>query len=145
MTKIRCAYQPSLRTRKTFTKPSRSVQYFKQDCDINLILKKYAATGEMPSISHSKPFYGDFTDIPDYAQACDRVNRANASFMSLPSNLRNRFDNDPSKLIAFVSDPSNLEEACKLGLITAPDFNKKDLTKEQPKEPAFSREDPAKA
>ena len=39
-------------------------------------------------------------------------------FDSLPSSLRERFSNDPSRLLAFVDDESNFDEAVKLGLLS---------------------------
>ena len=42
--------------------------------------------------------------------------QAQQSFESLPSELRGRFENDPAKLIDFLSDERNNAEAVKLGL-----------------------------
>jgi hypothetical protein len=37
--------------------------------------------------------------------------------MALPANIRSRFDNDPAKLIDFMENPANREEAESLGLV----------------------------
>lgn len=62
-------------------------------------------------------FYGDFTDMPDLRSALDRLHDAEYKFADLPATIRNRFRNDPYELHAWVSDPQNLEEAVKLGLL----------------------------
>ena len=42
--------------------------------------------------------------------------QAQQSFESLPSELRAKFENDPAKLISYLSDDKNNAEAIKLGL-----------------------------
>lgn len=83
--------------------------------DINNIMKKYRATGLLPQLVR-EPFYGDFTNIPDYQESLNIVIRGQEAFAKLPSDLRTRFDNDPAKFLAFASDPKNLDEMVKLGL-----------------------------
>lgn len=45
---------------------------------------------------------------------------AENSFNMLPSEIRNRFQNDPGQLIGYLSDEKNNEEAYKLGLKIRP-------------------------
>lgn len=105
---------------KVFTKPSKTKQSFKEECDIKNILRRYHSTGSWSSTfgqSLRRPLSGDFTNVPDYQDALNTVITAQTSFMALPSVLRDRFSNDPAKLLAFLSDKSNLEEAIELGLV----------------------------
>ncbi|QCS36714.1 minor capsid protein [Capybara microvirus Cap3_SP_649] len=104
---------------------SLAQQQFKDECDINNILRQFNITGELPNAPLS-PKYGDFTGISDYKTALDRVIAADEEFMNLPATLRARFDNDAANLIAFLDNEENRAEAEKLGLtepkqvITAP-------------------------
>jgi len=96
--------------------PSLAQQNFKDECDINHIVKQFGLTGELPGKPLS-PQYGDFTGVLDYHSAVNAVLAAQDDFMELPAQMRSRFDNDPAKLIDFLTDEGNREEAIKLGLV----------------------------
>lgn len=97
--------------------PSLTQQHFEAECDINNIVKKYDRTGELSHLNRRRGVYADFSDIPDYAESLDRINRAQEAFLTLDAKIRQRFSNDPQKLINFLSDERNREEALSLGLI----------------------------
>jgi len=94
-------------------------QHFKDECDINNILRQFNITGILPETTLS-PRYGDFTGISDYHSALNQVMAAEDEFMRLPADLRARFENDPAQLIQFLENPENLNEAVKLGLVNEP-------------------------
>jgi phage internal scaffolding protein len=94
-------------------------QHFKDECDINNILRQFNVTGLLPQAPLS-PQYGDFTGISDYHSALNQVIAAEDEFMALPAQIRSRFDNDPAKLIDFLEKSENLDEAVKLGLVNQP-------------------------
>jgi phage internal scaffolding protein len=96
--------------------PSLAQQHFKDECDINNILKQFNVTGLLPE-SPLSPRYGDFTGIVDYQSALNAVIAAEDGFMALPANIRSRFENNPENLINFLNDESNRDEAIKLGLV----------------------------
>lgn len=96
--------------------PSLAQQHFKEECDINHILKQFNITGQLPQNPLS-PRYGDFTGISDYHTALNRVIAIDDEFMQLPANIRARFENDPEQLIAFLDDENNRKEAEDLGLV----------------------------
>jgi phage internal scaffolding protein len=98
--------------------PSLAQQNFKDECDINHIVKQFGLTGELPGKPLS-PQYGDFTGVLDYHSAVNAVLAAQDEFMELPAQMRARFDNDPANLIDFLSNEENREEAIKLGLVAA--------------------------
>lgn len=98
--------------------PSMTKQSFTKEADIDYILKKYAETGVVQHGAVGSAMYGDFQDVPAYQEALDAVMRAQEGFDSLPAQVRTRFGNDPAKLLEFVSDDKNYEEAIKLGLVT---------------------------
>jgi len=93
-------------------------QNFKDESDINYIVRQFGLTGELPGKPLS-PQYGDFTGVLDYHSAVNAVLAAQDDFMELPAQLRSRFNNDPAELIDFLSDENNREEATKLGLVAA--------------------------
>lgn len=97
--------------------PGLTKQSFKDECDVNKILAKYAKSGTITHVARVVPKFGDFTNIPDYRGSLDIVNKANDAFMALPAAVRSRFENDPAKLLEFLSDPKNAEEAIKLGIL----------------------------
>ena len=100
--------------------PSRTQQQFKSECDINTILERFNVTGQLP-VSSVQPSYGDFSGVFDYQSAANAVIAANQSFAALPAKIRNRFNNDPAALLAFVEDDANAEEAYALGILKRPE------------------------
>jgi phage internal scaffolding protein len=98
--------------------PSLAQQNFKDECDINYIVRQFGLTGELPGKPMS-PQYGDFTGVLDYHSAINAVLAAQDGFMELPAQMRSRFNNDPAELIDFLSKEENREEATKLGLVAA--------------------------
>jgi len=96
--------------------PSLAQQHFKDECDINNILRQFNVTGLLPEQPLS-PRYGDFTGIGDYHTALNRVIAAQDEFEALPAQIRARFDNDPANLIEFLENETNRPEAEELGLV----------------------------
>lgn len=94
---------------------SKTSQQFKDECDINTIVRRFNLTGQMPSDVRA-PQYGDFEDVVDYQTALNAVIAAQGSFNALPADVRSRFSNDPGLFVDFCSDPENLPELRKLGL-----------------------------
>ena len=98
--------------------PTLAQQNFKDECDINHIVRQFGLTGELPGKPLS-PQYGDFSGVLDYHSAVNAVLAAQDDFMELPAQMRSRFNNDPAQLIDFLSNEENREEATKLGLVAA--------------------------
>jgi phage internal scaffolding protein len=96
--------------------PTRAQQHHKDECDINVIVKRFGITGKMP-INQSEARYGDFTDADDYHTALNKIIAAEDDFMALPADIRASFDNNPADLIQFLNNPANKTEAEKLGLL----------------------------
>lgn len=118
MSFFKVAFQDRYRYPKYFDLPSMTKQSFREECDINNILKRYQKTGVIEHVKHYNGQYGDFTGINDYHSACNRVLAAEEAFSTLPSSLRSRFRNDPGEFLSFVNDPKNLDEMVSLGLAT---------------------------
>lgn len=108
--------------------PSLTQQQFAAEADINNIIARYERTGILvdPLIDRrGQPMYGDFSNIDSYFEAQVKVARAKELFEALPAKIRDRFGHDPGKLIEFVEDGKNRDEAIELGLIERPEVNEK--------------------
>jgi len=115
----RSSYYPHERVSVIDTLPSRAKQSFRDECDINNIMKKFAA-GEL--IDHVNKHQGRYEELPsnlDYHEALNMVSDAQDSFQSLSAEIRSMFHNDPVEFLEFVADPENAEEMIDLGLATA--------------------------
>lgn len=100
---------------------SLTKQQFKDECDYNVLMGRYAKHGVIPQRRFGG-FYGDFDSQEEFMDVTLRVQAAHEDFMGLPSDVRERFGNDPGQLINFISDPSNIAEAISLGLIEGPEM-----------------------
>lgn len=123
MPKIRSFYDTHIvSTGFTSDKPSVTQQQFKDEADINYIIKMYDASGVYPGqtgASPREPMYGDFTNLPENAQeAYNQIIEARNNFNQLPLEIRQRFNYDPSAFLDFVQDPANMKELVRLGLAT---------------------------
>lgn len=96
-----------------------TVQSYKDDCDINLIVSRFGVTGHLP-VARSVPEYGNFASMLDYHDALNRLVEAREAFETLPAKVRERFRNDPGELVGFLQDEANADEAVRLGLIPKP-------------------------
>lgn len=90
-------------------------QEFAEECDINNILKRHARSGQ--PLPFDALAYGDYSDVDEYQTAQNKLIQAQNYFDALSSEIRDRMGNDPGKLLAFMENPDNLDEAVKLGLV----------------------------
>lgn len=114
---------------------SLAVQDQRDEVDINTIVRRFGLSGKLPENVRA-PQYGDFTGIGDYQQALHAVMDAEASFMAMPADVRTRFGNDAGAFVDFCSDPQNLSELKKLGLLVP------DPVKPSPIDVRVSKDDP---
>ena len=127
MSKVRHKYSP----RKAVVvdcsvEPSRTKQSFAVECDINNIIRGYDRNGLISHLNEKMPQYADLVHdniiggaALDYHQALTMVRQADSAFRELPAEVRQRFENDPAKFLAFVDDPANQEEMVHMGLADA--------------------------
>lgn len=111
MPKFRTAYDRDLVEGITFDEPSMAQQHFKDECDVNNILRKYESTGLVTHVANGTPSYGDFSSVLEFQQAQNILIEAQDAFDALPASLRKRFDNDPAVMLEFIENPDNREEA----------------------------------
>ncbi len=111
----------------------------KDDCDINLIVKRHATTGSVSHFARSEPMHGDFSNSVDLKSAMDAVNDANARFQELPADVRRAAGNNPTQLLEMLESDEGQRELQAAGLpIRAPqgheDESKKDSQADGPEE-----------
>lgn len=105
----------SLRVITKSGKTSRTKQSFKEECDINNIVRKAEKQGQLP-LRDRVAQYGDFSNVPSYQESLEVVRKAEEQFLLVGSRIRARFNNNPEEFLAFASDPRNGEEMVRLGL-----------------------------
>lgn len=98
--------------------PSMTRQSEMAACDIHNILKQFSQVGfeQLVRENAAKGQYADLTNLPEYQESLNIVIAAENAFLAMPSQIRDRFQNDPARLIAFLGDPANQDEAIRLGL-----------------------------
>lgn len=128
----------------------RTKQEFKDECDINNIIKLYKQTGQITHIKQAgaQGAYADLPDPLDFQASLNLVMEAEASFMTLPAHVRDRFANDPARFLAFMGDPGNQDEMIQMGLATRkaesePETASGGGTTPPPKAPPVSASTPA--
>jgi phage internal scaffolding protein len=115
--------------------PSLTQEQFAAEADINNIIARYERTGILvdPLIDRrGQPMYGDFSEIDSFFEAQLKVAHAKELFDRLPVRIRERFSYDPGRLIGFLEDEANREEAISLGLIEKPEIISEEVKIETP-------------
>lgn len=105
----------SVMTGLVTTEPSLAQQQYKDETDINNIAKQFGLTGKLPTPVYL-PTFGDFSEVTDFQTALHAIQRAEASFLAMPSHVRERFQNSSQKFLEFTSDSRNADELRSLGL-----------------------------
>lgn len=95
--------------------PVKTVQYFKDELDINKIVANMMK-GKEPPMYQGELFYGDVSDFSNLQEAFIKTQEARDLFMQYPADLREKFENDPVKFVEFLEDPKNLDSAIEMGL-----------------------------
>lgn len=119
---------------------SKTKASFASETDINKIMARALKTGmlsDINGINSRAAVFCDVYDIGDYRSVMDKITKANAAFEAMSAEVKNRFANDPARLVEFMKDPVNLEEACKLGLLPMSLWDKKVADEKAAKEAAL--------
>nr|QJB20884.1 MAG: internal scaffolding protein [Microvirus sp.] len=103
----------SLRVQSVNNEPSMTQQQFANEVDANQIMKKYSYR----QLPQHQGVYADLSEIGDYQSMMEKAAQAQQAFGLLPSELRERFNNDPASLIRFLQDPKNVDEGIRLGIL----------------------------
>lgn len=105
-----------------FVEPTMTIQSEKDNCDINVIMNRYATCGTpLPYRADGvQPVYADVSELGDYMENYQRCKQAEEMFNALPSALRKELDNNPANLIPFIQDKNNESRCIEYGLINKP-------------------------
>lgn len=105
-----------------FKEPTMTIQSEKDNCDINVIMNRYATCGTpLPYRTDGvQPVYADVSELGDYMENYQRCKQAEEMFNSLPSALRKELDNNPANLLPFIQDKANESRCIEFGLINKP-------------------------
>lgn len=120
------------RTVTTVVGESMTHQSFKDECDINTITAQYKQ-GFRPVPQPA--VFADLYGAGEYMDALNGTIAAREAFAELPASTRARFDNDPAKMLEFLDDERNVEEARALGLVEP-------VADQGPAEPVVDQEEP---
>nr|UXQ88070.1 MAG: internal scaffolding protein [Microvirus sp.] len=95
--------------------PGLTQQQFKDESDVNQIVKKFTETGEFP-LAKSQDQFG-YAPSQTFTEAMFTVAAATEEFMLLPSAARAHFDNDPALYLDAAADPDQRPVFEELGLL----------------------------
>ncbi|UPW40964.1 internal scaffolding protein [Sigmofec virus UA08Rod_5935] len=80
------------------------IQSHKDSCDIHILLARYQ-NGDPDALSRVQGAYGDFTELPKtYAELLNAVIAGEQMFMSLPVEIREKFDHSVEKFMVAMDD-----------------------------------------
>lgn len=118
-TKFHTRFNPPPSRPVVFTQPTMTQQHFRDECDVNSIMKRYAQTGILPQAQGA--IFADVAEYGDYREMLHKIMEVDSAFALLPSGTRAMFQNDPSLVYEFIANPANLDKAIELGLLPKPD------------------------
>lgn len=114
-------YNPAPKRGSWNNGPSKTLQQFKDEADINVLIGRYMRTGfyynPMQTPTQKRmPQFGDYSALGDFQEQQQRILDVYDDFARLPAKVRERFGNNPALFVEFAGDPANTEECIKLGI-----------------------------
>lgn len=101
--------------------PTRTQQHFKDECDINNIIRRFQITGQLGDPNRARALaYLDLSNISSLQDAHEHLEGLQSILEKLPAKTRALFDNNVFKMADFVLNPENLEASISLGFIEKP-------------------------
>ncbi len=128
MRKIRKGFERE-RVQTKVGKVSRTKQSFRDECDINKIVKRFETTGQVQHMNVRKPIYADVSNVADLAACLAAVDLAEESFMALRSDLRQAANHDPVEFLRMMDSDEGREKLEALGYQDEP---RNDVVEEPP-------------
>lgn len=77
-------------------------QQFKDEVDINNIVRRFGLEVSQRATLRAGGIYGDFSEITDFESALAAIERAEDNFMALPPEAREKFANDPARFLDYA-------------------------------------------
>lgn len=119
MPKILKNYVDRIRVTAVNNAPTMTQQHFKDECDVNYIVRNFLRTGVLP-VTRGQGQYFDVSAATDYKDACNRIITVNDWFSNLPSATRAEFNNDPGILLEVLdrASPDDITRLKKFGFLS---------------------------
>ena len=95
---------------------SMTQEQFSEECEINNIIRSHDRNGVIEHINRGNAIYADFSGITDFSDALEQIREAQSEFMNIPSEIREKFQNDAGQFFKFASNPDNHQELQDMGL-----------------------------
>lgn len=95
---------------------SRTKQSFKDECDVNVVVRNHAQTGMWAHLNPMAPTYGDFSLATELQKSMQLVSDAQDEFMELPAAVRSLCNNDPVELLSRLAIPTAAQALVDAGL-----------------------------
>lgn len=117
---------------------SMTKQSFKDECDINNIVRRFEATGILDHVNRAaqEGLYVDLPDGLDLQTSLNTIAQAEAAFMALPAAARAEFDNDPVLFVDAFKNPTEAQQERFVALGLATDNRPPKPLPEPPKPPS---------
>lgn len=110
--------------------PSMTSQEFKDECNINNILKRYSAQARVMGVPLSELLpklgsapYGDFTNLDSYMEMQNKNARLNELFESLPSDVRAKYGNTVAGFLGALNNPDEYKFLADRGVLNKVEVN----------------------
>lgn len=112
-----------LKTGELVKEPSMTKQAFKDECDINNIVRKFEATGILDHVNQAaaRGLYQDLPSGLDLQAGLEMIRQAEEAFMALPAAARAEFDNDPVLFVEAFNNPTEAQQERFIALGLAKD------------------------
>jgi len=94
----------------------KAKQSMKDECDVNLIVSRFAETGLISHLAGGIPQFVDVSALGDYRSIIEQVRKVDEYFAGLPADVRSEFRNDASLFMDYLESGASVEDLQKLGL-----------------------------
>lgn len=119
---VRTRFSPQTRVQLHCLDPHLTQQEFTEECDINNVILRYSATGELPPRLNARVAeFLDVSEIGDLHEALEQARVGNAFFESLPDQVKQAVGYDPMRLLDALDEHQRLRASVDPDQ-TKPDF-----------------------
>lgn len=125
----------NVKTGELVKEPSMTKQSFKEECDINNIVRRFEATGIIDHVNAAAA-QGVYEDLPsglDLQAGLEMIRQAETAFMALPASARAEFNNDPVAFVEAFQNPTEAQQERFIALGLATDRRPPKAPPESPK------------
>ncbi len=126
-----------------FPTKSLTQQHFKDECDINRIVRRYDDSQVWDHVQNIPPQYG-FASSQSFSEAMQTVTLATEEFSKFPAKIRAHFSNDPGAYLDALQNPTQRQGLIDLGIFSeAPGAPPSEASEEIIKEPEPAPNEPS--